>query len=193
MFEVGFSELLLISVVALIVLGPERLPKLVAQVGRWVGKARSMARQFREQLESEVNLDELSKTSAKPTNTPSYPPPGEAPPNEPATTATQPVDQAQSDSLATAHLTPEQQHAIDTQHHDTPDYPYSAPSHVAHPESDVYGGTAAAEPERVLSEHAVPAAHDSHDAHVAPAPVQTAAHAEPAAATEPARLHDERV
>ena len=43
MFEVGFSELLLISVIALVVLGPERLPKLVAQVGRWVGKARSMA------------------------------------------------------------------------------------------------------------------------------------------------------
>ena len=37
MFEVGFSELLLISVIALVVLGPERLPKLVAQVGRWVG------------------------------------------------------------------------------------------------------------------------------------------------------------
>src|SRR5512139_4059938 len=127
MFEVGFSELLLISVIALVVLGPERLPKLVAQVGRWVGKARSMARQFREQLESEVNLDELSRTPTHSTVTPTYPPPGEAPPNEPTPTAAQPVDEAQSDSLATAHLTPEEQHAIDTQHHDTPDYPYAAP------------------------------------------------------------------
>src|SRR6478735_11704678 len=127
MFDLGFSELLMVFVVALVVIGPKRMPGLVKQVGRWVGKARTMARQFREQLESEVNLEELSKTSAKPANTPSYPPPGEAPPNEPATAETQPVDQAQSDSLATAHLTPEQQHAIDTQHHDTPDYPYAAP------------------------------------------------------------------
>ncbi len=61
MFEVGFSELLLISVLALIVLGPERLPKVAAQVGRWMGRARSMARQFREQLEDEVQLDATPK------------------------------------------------------------------------------------------------------------------------------------
>ena len=54
MFEVGFSELLLIFALALIVLGPEKLPKLAQQVGRWVGRARAMARQFREQLEEEA-------------------------------------------------------------------------------------------------------------------------------------------
>jgi sec-independent protein translocase protein TatB len=58
MFEVGFSELLLIAAIALIVLGPQRLPKLAAQVGRWMGRARSMARQFREQLEDEAILEE---------------------------------------------------------------------------------------------------------------------------------------
>jgi len=66
MFEIGFSELLLILVIALMVLGPKRLPGLVAQVGRWAGKARNMARQFREQLETEINLEELNKTAAKP-------------------------------------------------------------------------------------------------------------------------------
>lgn len=78
MFEIGFSEILLISVIALVVLGPERLPKLAAQVGRWVGKARSMARQFREQLESEVNLDDLHRPSTPPpqNNSPSWPPSG---------------------------------------------------------------------------------------------------------------------
>jgi sec-independent protein translocase protein TatB len=55
MFEVGFSELLLIFAIALIVLGPQRLPKLAQQVGRWVGRARAMARQFREQLEDEAS------------------------------------------------------------------------------------------------------------------------------------------
>ena len=54
MFDVGFSELLLIMVLALLVLGPQKLPKVVAEVGRWMGRARAMARQFREQLEVEA-------------------------------------------------------------------------------------------------------------------------------------------
>jgi sec-independent protein translocase protein TatB len=55
MFEVGFTELLLIFALALVVLGPEKLPKLAQQVGRWVGRARAMARQFRDQLEEEAH------------------------------------------------------------------------------------------------------------------------------------------
>jgi sec-independent protein translocase protein TatB len=61
MFEVGFQELALIFGVALMVLGPTRLPGLVSKIGRWVGKARTMARDFRQQLENEVNLEELNK------------------------------------------------------------------------------------------------------------------------------------
>jgi len=61
MFEVGFQELALIFGVALVVLGPTRLPGLVSKIGRWVGKARSMAREFRSQLESEINLEELNR------------------------------------------------------------------------------------------------------------------------------------
>jgi len=57
MFEVGFSEMLVIFALALVVLGPERLPRLAAQLGRWAGRARAMARQFRDQLEAEANLD----------------------------------------------------------------------------------------------------------------------------------------
>jgi sec-independent protein translocase protein TatB len=64
MFEVGFTEILLISVLALVVLGPEKLPRVAAQLGRWMGRARTMARQFREQLEDEVQLAETTK--AKP-------------------------------------------------------------------------------------------------------------------------------
>jgi sec-independent protein translocase protein TatB len=65
MFDIGFSEVLLIFVIALVVLGPEKLPRLASQVGRWVGRARAMARQFREQLEEEVNLEEVRRTQAK--------------------------------------------------------------------------------------------------------------------------------
>ena len=62
MLDIGFSEILLIFVLALVVLGPEKLPRVAAQVGRWIGRARGMARQFREQLEEEVNLEEARKT-----------------------------------------------------------------------------------------------------------------------------------
>jgi sec-independent protein translocase protein TatB len=61
-FEGRFSEILIIFVLALIVLGPEKLPRVVTELGRWVGRARSMARQFREQLEEEVQLEEARRT-----------------------------------------------------------------------------------------------------------------------------------
>jgi sec-independent protein translocase protein TatB len=66
MLDVGFSEILLTSAIALIVLGPERLPKVARQVGNWMGRARAMARQLSEQLEREVNAEELLKTQSKP-------------------------------------------------------------------------------------------------------------------------------
>ena len=62
MFEVGFTEIVLILGIALLVLGPERLPKLAADLGRWAGKARAMARQLKNQLEQEAGtLNELRK------------------------------------------------------------------------------------------------------------------------------------
>jgi sec-independent protein translocase protein TatB len=65
MFEVGFSELLLIMGLALLVLGPEKLPKVVTEIGRWMGRARAMARQFKDQLELEAA--ESSRRKASPT------------------------------------------------------------------------------------------------------------------------------
>jgi sec-independent protein translocase protein TatB len=77
MFEVGFTEIVLILGLALLVLGPEKLPGLAQKVGRWTGRARSMARQLRAQLEQEVTLEELAKTRAaqKPEPTPAPPAP----------------------------------------------------------------------------------------------------------------------
>jgi sec-independent protein translocase protein TatB len=63
MFEVGFSEIVLILGLALLVLGPERLPELAAKVGRWTGRARAMARQFQMQLEQEVTLEKAAKST----------------------------------------------------------------------------------------------------------------------------------
>ena len=59
MFEVGFTEIVLIFGIALLVLGPARLPKLAADLGRWAGRARTMARQLRTQLEQETQFDPL--------------------------------------------------------------------------------------------------------------------------------------
>ena len=59
MFEVGITEIILIFGIALLVLGPERLPKLAADLGRWAGRARSMARTLRTQLEQETRFDPL--------------------------------------------------------------------------------------------------------------------------------------
>jgi len=78
MFEVGFSEILLILGIALLVLGPEKLPGLAEKVGRWTGRARAMARQLRTQLEQEVNLEEMSRS--RPMQAPPSPPPADVTP-----------------------------------------------------------------------------------------------------------------
>ena len=66
--DFSFSELAIIFGLALVVLGPKKLPGLVQQVGRWVGRARHMARQFREQLEQEVNA--INEVKPVPRNVP---------------------------------------------------------------------------------------------------------------------------
>ena len=83
MFEVGFTEIILILGIALLVLGPEKLPRLANQVGRWAGRARAMARQLRQQLDEEVTI--LPKPDFDPARprAPGTPPPVD-PPDDPA-------------------------------------------------------------------------------------------------------------
>jgi sec-independent protein translocase protein TatB len=70
MFEVGFTEIVLIFGIALLVLGPQRLPKLAADVGRWAGRARAMARQLKTQLEQETQFDPLADPKPAPAPAP---------------------------------------------------------------------------------------------------------------------------
>jgi sec-independent protein translocase protein TatB len=77
MFEVGFTEIVLILGLALLVLGPEKLPGLAQKVGRWTGRARAMARQLRTQLEHEVTMEELAKS--RPMQSASTAPPEQPP------------------------------------------------------------------------------------------------------------------
>ena len=58
MSGVGFSELIILALIGLIVLGPERLPRVASQIGNWIGQARRMTRVMRRQLEDEINFDE---------------------------------------------------------------------------------------------------------------------------------------
>lgn len=71
MSGVGFSELLILALIGLIVLGPEKLPRVASQIGNWVGQARRMTRVMRRQLEDELDFDEDLNLKSKPgTGTP---------------------------------------------------------------------------------------------------------------------------
>ena len=62
MFDIGFSELLLIAVVALVVLGPERLPKAARFAGLWVRRARAQWYSVKSELERELEAEELKRS-----------------------------------------------------------------------------------------------------------------------------------
>lgn len=62
MFDIGFSELFLIAIVALVVLGPERLPKAARFAGLWVRRARAQWYSVKSELERELASEELQRT-----------------------------------------------------------------------------------------------------------------------------------
>ena len=62
MFDIGFWELLLIAVLGLVVLGPERLPQVARTLGLWVGKSRHYMRQLSVELDREVQSDALHRS-----------------------------------------------------------------------------------------------------------------------------------
>jgi sec-independent protein translocase protein TatB len=65
MFDIGFWELALIGVVALLVVGPDRLPGLARTVGLWVGRIRRYVANVRDDIEREIQADELKKMLEK--------------------------------------------------------------------------------------------------------------------------------
>ncbi|BBO53672.1 Sec-independent protein translocase protein TatB [Stenotrophomonas maltophilia] len=61
MFDIGFSELLVIAVVALVVLGPERLPKAARFAGLWVRRARNQWDSVKQELERELQAEDIKR------------------------------------------------------------------------------------------------------------------------------------
>ena len=94
MSGVGSSELIILILIGLIVLGPRRLPQIANQLGSWISQARRMTRAMRRQLEEELNFDDDFKTK----------PPKIAPPF--AADAPDPADPAydDNDDEADAHV-----------------------------------------------------------------------------------------
>ena len=78
MFEIGFWELALLFGLGLVVLGPEKLPKVAAQLGRYAGQARRMARTLTAQVRDEIEAEErrLAREAQKPAEAPVYSRPG---------------------------------------------------------------------------------------------------------------------
>lgn len=61
MLDIGFMELLLIAIIALVVLGPERLPGAIRTTVYWVGKIRRSFQNTKEELEKELNVDDIKR------------------------------------------------------------------------------------------------------------------------------------
>jgi sec-independent protein translocase protein TatB len=61
MFDIGFSELLVIGVVALIVIGPEKLPRMARTVGHLAGRLQRYVSDVKADINREIELDELRK------------------------------------------------------------------------------------------------------------------------------------
>ncbi|HEY4342076.1 MAG TPA: twin-arginine translocase TatA/TatE family subunit [Steroidobacteraceae bacterium] len=132
-FDFSFPELVITFGVALVVLGPKKLPGLVQQLGRWVGRARHMARQFREQLEQEVN----SINAVKPVTR------NVAPDVGPPAPGTEPAPDPQASAAAS-------EASVAAENTTAPPEPEAAPVEPAgsemHPEAQIYFAMNGSEP-----------------------------------------------
>lgn len=64
MFDIGFAEILIVAVVALVVLGPDKLPVAVKTVGLWVGRIRRTVSSIQSEISEELRVEEMKRTTA---------------------------------------------------------------------------------------------------------------------------------
>ncbi len=70
MFDIGFWELILIAVVALVVVGPEKLPRLARITGLWLGRANAQLQAIKNEISAELRAEELKQALGKPDDLP---------------------------------------------------------------------------------------------------------------------------
>lgn len=61
MFDIGFFEILVIAIVALVVIGPERMPETVRNVGLWIGRLKRSLRETRSEIERQIGADDIRR------------------------------------------------------------------------------------------------------------------------------------
>jgi len=69
MFDIGFFELCLIGIIALLVIGPEKLPRVARTVGLWIGKAQGMVKTVKYEIDEQVRVEELKQSLERAKNT----------------------------------------------------------------------------------------------------------------------------
>lgn len=65
MFDIGFSEVILVFIIMLLVVGPERLPRIARTAGLWIGKMRGFVSSVKADIDRELATEELKKALAK--------------------------------------------------------------------------------------------------------------------------------
>jgi sec-independent protein translocase protein TatB len=65
MFDIGFWELALIGIVALLVVGPERMPAMIRTAGQWTGQIQRLARDLRREIEQEAQTEEFKALNSE--------------------------------------------------------------------------------------------------------------------------------
>ena len=100
MFDIGFSELVMVALVALVVIGPERLPKVARVAGMWVGRARRTLATVKHEIDRELKADELNEILKRQTHIESLETILEEPPKPPASLAPNPPPAPATPSLA---------------------------------------------------------------------------------------------
>lgn len=68
MFDIGFFELCLIGIIALLVIGPEKLPRVARTVGLWVGKAQGLVKTVKYEIDEQLRTEELKQSMQQATN-----------------------------------------------------------------------------------------------------------------------------
>jgi len=65
MLDIGFFEICLVAIIALLVIGPEKLPRVARTTGLWLGKARGMVKTVKYEIDEQIRMEELKQSLEK--------------------------------------------------------------------------------------------------------------------------------